>query len=1009
MELKRVMLIMLVVMIVSKSKCSYGCLDHERIALLKIKTIFYKWLEGQQSPDDCCEWDGVTCDDNNESVIELDLSYSRYDTFETNDSFEIARRREWYLNISLFLPFHKLQTLDLYGNEMAGLIEYEGFERLSHLENLDLSSNKINDSRILSYLCFLPSLKSLSMSSNNLEETLYHEGFKGASKSCNLEILDLSDNSFNKNIFHFLKSLPSLKILNLNDNELHGKIHLKDTLMNLEELDIGFNSIKKFATPKGDKSLSKLKILAMDSVDTDTIKLMQSMGSLSFLQKLRLGFNTFSETVTTRHLPNFKKMEVLDLFSSTLSSNFLQSIRYMNALKVLDLEFCELNGTQSALQGIGHLKHLQTLDLSENNLVGTLPAFLANLTSLQTLDLSNNQFTGDVGESPITSLMSLQELYLSTNNLKIPISFRPFYNHSKLVTFQAFDSFIYDDNHDPKYLFPKSQLNYIWLSGQGNVRAFPKFLCQQHDLKYVSISDVHFKEEFPNCLLDNNTSLYDLILVNNSLLRLPDLSNRSYTQLMTLDISHNLFNGEIPSDFGDAFINMEYLDMSSNRFHGQIPPSFCDMRSLDFLDLSNNKLFGKMFSADLSFTKLTELFLNGNNFSGRIPDSLSRSTALSSLNISRNNLEGPIPVEFCQLKKLEVLDLSENIISGSIPSCFSPPYIQILRLSNNKLQGNLNRTLTESPRIYLLDLSNNQLSGSIPKWIHMLYDLNYFLLNNNYLAGEIPVGLCQLDQLSLIDLSNNYLQGTIPGCLHTIPVEEQDFDVYSKPAQESYVQFPTKSMSYNYQGELLSMMSGIDLSCNKLFGEIPPQLGNLSSILVLNLSHNNLSGPIPSTFGNLMTVESLDLSNNYLNGKIPPELGQISSLEVFSVANNNLSGEIPRTTQFTTFNESSFQGNPLLCGTPLPKSCSDLTCGLPITLVDNEEEDDDGSFMDMECFYASFAAAYLTMFLGVVIVLWINPNWRRWWLYHIEEWMTSSYYLVVDNLPKKLFPWKLSP
>ncbi|CAI0387229.1 unnamed protein product, partial [Linum tenue] len=83
--------------------------------------------------------------------------------------------------------------------------------------------------------------------------------------------------------------------------------------------------------------------------------------------------------------------------------------------------------------------------------------------------------------------------------------------------------------------------------------------------------------------------------------------------------------------------------------------------------------------------------------------------------------------------------------------------------------------------------------------------------------------------------------------------------------------------------------------------------GNFTNIKVLNLSHNFLSGSIPSTFSNLKQIESLDLSYNKLNAD-------------FSVAHNNLSGKtLGNVAQFGTFDESSHQGNDLLCGWPLPK------------------------------------------------------------------------------------------
>ena len=45
----------------------------------------------------------------------------------------------------------------------------------------------------------------------------------------------------------------------------------------------------------------------------------------------------------------------------------------------------------------------------------------------------------------------------------------------------------------------------------------------------------------------------------------------------------------------------------------------------------------------------------------------------------------------------------------------------------------------------------------------------------------------------------------------------------------------TKNRTDSYQGNILNYMFGIDLSSNKLSGEIPPVLGRISNIRALNL------------------------------------------------------------------------------------------------------------------------------------------------------------------------------
>ncbi|KAG6646956.1 hypothetical protein CIPAW_07G044800 [Carya illinoinensis] len=118
-------------------------------------------------------------------------------------------------------------------------------------------------------------------------------------------------------------------------------------------------------------------------------------------------------------------------------------------------------------------------------------------------------------------------------------------------------------------------------------------------------------------------------------------------------------------------------------------------------------------------------------------------------------------------------------------------------------------------------------------------------------------------------------------------------------------------------------MSGLDLSCNKLTGGIPVELGQLSSIRSLNLSYNQLTGLIPETFSSLASIESLDLSHNSLSGEIPSTLIDLNFMGTFSVAYNNLSGRVPDMKyQFGTFEKSSYVGNPFLCGPPLENGCT---------------------------------------------------------------------------------------
>ena len=382
---------------------------------------------------------------------------------------------------------------------------------------------------------------------------------------------------------------------------------------------------------------------------------------------------------------------LVELYNSTEGANWSSNANW-------------LTGNVDTWYGITVVSNRVTeIELQKNNLSGSIPSSLGNLTSLEILNLDTNQITGTI-PTQLGDLENLQFLHLDGNKLTGPI---------------------------PIELGNLTSLTLLYLADNQLSSAIPTQLANLTNLIYLDLSDNQLTGSVPVQL-------------------------GSLTSLEFIDLGSNSLTGTIPDELGQLS-NMIWMDLRSNQFSGSIP-NFGVMPNLRMLYLNSNNLMGSIPAELAQLTNLVWLHLGQNQLAGSIPVELSQLTDLEQLYLDENQLTGSIPTELGLLTNLIWLNLSQNQLTGSIPVEFSNLInLELLYLDNNLLTGSIPAEMGQIISLRWTFLNNNLFSGAIPDELGDLTNLEWLGLNDNQLTGSVPLKLTQLTNLLLLHLNGNQL------------------------------------------------------------------------------------------------------------------------------------------------------------------------------------------------------------------------------------------------------------
>lgn len=442
------------------------------------------------------------------------------------------------------------------------------------------------------------------------------------------------------------------------------------------------------------------------------------------------------DPVSAANIPRTEMLALYDLYQSTNGDDW----SYSNWVFLPTANPCMdyWTGITCELPEPYTTYYIKTLQLSYNNLLGTLPASLANLNHCISLDFTTNHILGTIPHT-LQSMQALQHLYLSDNRLRGTLP-------------EGFGSLI-----NLRDLYVGENL----LEGSiDSVVSLP--------LQILCVNDNQFTGSLPAQLLWN-------------------------TLMQRLDLSGNHFYGVLPppaSDTDPALSILQEMYMDNNIFSGSLPAALSQLHSLTYIDVSYNHLSGSVENS-LPAT-LQSLVLTSNRFSGTIPEVLLSMHDVTQIEIGYNCFHGTLPTALCDNILLEELQLDclncasacitrlftksayvpHSPVYGTIPQClFTMPHLALLYLDYNMLSGSIAHDLHFGPYLQTVDVSFNTLTGRVPYNILNMSSANVNL-NNNRFSGELTFALPPHNDYLDLSAVFNRLSGRVPSSIVDISYAE---------------------------------------------------------------------------------------------------------------------------------------------------------------------------------------------------------------------------------------------
>jgi Leucine rich repeat len=334
---------------------------------------------------------------------------------------------------------------------------------------------------------------------------------------------------------------------------------------------------------------------------------------------------------------------------------------------------------------LAYLDTLDFIDFNRNNIEGTIPNEYSSLSRMTFFDVRNNQLQGTFPEWIGAEWVEMKELAFANNQMNgtLPASLEDLSNLRTLsLAHNAFKSSI-------RHVNALQSLEYLYLQeNEFTGIVDDAFFNGLKKLIQLDVSSNKLTSTRIPSHLFEYPFLKVLHLGSNKLMgSVSDLRNENL-QLEYLSLSNNILDGTLPETLSQLR-GLKHLDVTANNFSGDIPVTLSTMKSLSFLFLSENAFTPGPVPDFLSSTPhLRELSLSLTHRTGTLPGQWLESLPnLVLLDVSYNDMEGTLPSTLWEHPRLQFLLLNRNRFSDTLPDGINDTQLQLLSLDKNNLEG----------------------------------------------------------------------------------------------------------------------------------------------------------------------------------------------------------------------------------------------------------------------------------------------------------------------------------